>query len=196
MKNKQKIKRGEHIYFETRLGVDHHGIYCGNGYAIHFDGHTKTITKSSLSDFIKPFDISCVKVIDYRNPWSNPWKLFNPRQLFNSNSWRLFQYFLAYKFSKLRALNENTVIERAESLLGKSQYHLGSRNCEHFAVWCKTGRWESLQVTNKFGGITRLLLSNSAIAFIIPWPFNLIICLLLVLPLAIALEIGRKPPEV
>lgn len=196
MKNQQKIKKGDHIFFETQSGFYHHGIYWGYGYAIHFDGHTKTINKSSLSDFTKPLDISCIQVIDYRNPWSNPWKLFNPRKLFNRNLWRLFQYFLIYKFSKLRALNENTVIERAESLLGKSQYHFGSRNCEHFAVWCKTGKWQSLQVMSPLNSTTKILMSSTVATYIIPSPYNWIILLLLVLPLGIALTRGSKPPKV
>ena len=42
------------------------------------------------------------------------------------------------------------VVARAESRLGDRDYDLLTRNCEHFATWCKTGRWESAQVA-RFG---------------------------------------------
>lgn len=37
-------------------------------------------------------------------------------------------------------------VERAESRLGESGYHLAFNNCEHFAAWCCTGREQSHQV--------------------------------------------------
>jgi hypothetical protein len=37
-------------------------------------------------------------------------------------------------------------IENAESRLGDDGYHLIRHNCEHFAVWCCTGRAASTQV--------------------------------------------------
>lgn len=40
-----------------------------------------------------------------------------------------------------------TVVGRAESRLGERRYNLFKNNCEHFAVWCKTGRSRSGQVT-------------------------------------------------
>ncbi len=37
-------------------------------------------------------------------------------------------------------------IERAKSRLGEGSYNLLINNCEHFAIWCKTGIQESYQV--------------------------------------------------
>lgn len=37
-------------------------------------------------------------------------------------------------------------VQRAFSQLGRSDFDVLSRNCEHFATWCVTGRWESGQV--------------------------------------------------
>ncbi|NJL85437.1 MAG: hypothetical protein HC886_04835 [Leptolyngbyaceae cyanobacterium SM1_1_3] len=42
----------------------------------------------------------------------------------------------------------DVVVERAESRLGERRYDLLSNNCEHFAMWCKTGRSESAQLTD------------------------------------------------
>ncbi|MGD9689519.1 MAG: lecithin retinol acyltransferase family protein [Phycisphaerales bacterium] len=38
------------------------------------------------------------------------------------------------------------VAQRAESQLGLGGFDLVLRNCEHFAHWCATDRWESSQV--------------------------------------------------
>ena len=40
----------------------------------------------------------------------------------------------------------NETVERAKSKLGQSEYDLVFNNCEHFAVWCKTGVKNSSQV--------------------------------------------------
>ena len=39
-------------------------------------------------------------------------------------------------------------IKRAKSRLGKTGYNVITNNCEHFALWCKTGQHESKQVEN------------------------------------------------
>lgn len=50
-----------------------------------------------------------------------------------------------------QALPPEQVVANARSLLGRRGYSLLSRNCEHFAAWAKTGRWESRQVNNAIG---------------------------------------------
>jgi hypothetical protein len=37
-------------------------------------------------------------------------------------------------------------VQRAESKVGQSGYHLYANNCEHFACWCATGEHRSAQV--------------------------------------------------
>jgi len=39
-------------------------------------------------------------------------------------------------------------VQRARSRLGETNYRILTNNCEHFAIWCKTGVNESLQVTS------------------------------------------------
>ena len=39
-----------------------------------------------------------------------------------------------------------TVISRAESKLGEREYNAFTNNCEHFALWCKTGVSSSEQI--------------------------------------------------
>lgn len=35
---------------------------------------------------------------------------------------------------------------RAESQVGRDDFDVLTRNCEHFATWCAVGRWESGQI--------------------------------------------------
>ena len=36
-------------------------------------------------------------------------------------------------------------VQRAKSMIGKGDYDLFDHNCEHFAIWCKTGHLKSTQ---------------------------------------------------
>ena len=38
-------------------------------------------------------------------------------------------------------------VQRARSMIGKGNYNLINHNCEHFAIWCKTGLTESTQLS-------------------------------------------------
>lgn len=38
-------------------------------------------------------------------------------------------------------------VQRARSEIGKGSYNLLKHNCEHFAIWCKTGLMESTQLS-------------------------------------------------
>lgn len=48
-------------------------------------------------------------------------------------------------------------VARARSRLGEGGYNLALNNCEHFAVWCKTGVKDSSQVNRVIDIITHLL---------------------------------------
>ena len=43
-------------------------------------------------------------------------------------------------------------VRRARSRIGESDYNLATNNCEHFAIWCKTGISESHQVNMLING--------------------------------------------
>jgi len=51
---------------------------------------------------------------------------------------------IKYPPGKARPVKE--VIKTAKSFLGERKYNILLRNCEHFAVGCKTGAWKSKQV--------------------------------------------------
>lgn len=47
-------------------------------------------------------------------------------------------------------------VQRARTKIGKGGYNLFTHNCEHFAIWCKTGLTESTQLSIE-GLIARFL---------------------------------------
>jgi hypothetical protein len=49
-------------------------------------------------------------------------------------------------------LSAEESIARAEASLGRSGYHLGRNNCEHFVTWCVTGHHSSAQIENVSSG--------------------------------------------
>ena len=54
--------------------------------------------------------------------------------------------------------SRRAVVRRAESRLGRRGWNLVSGNCEHFANWCVTGRWESTQVQQALAAMGCVLL--------------------------------------
>lgn len=113
------MKRGDHICVKHPIVGDlvtHHGIYCGDGTVIHFDGNDKLsgqakIRRDSLEEFCRPFSVSEILV-----------------------------------FKQCPPSNADVVLQRAEACLGKSGYSLFGNNCEHFATFCITNEWKSDQV--------------------------------------------------
>jgi len=115
---KLEMKRGDHICVKhPSFGdlVTHHGIYCGDGTVIHFDGNDKlsgqaTILRDSLEKFCHPLPASEILV-----------------------------------FKQCPPGNADVVLQRAEACLGRSGYSLFNSNCEHFAIFCITNEWKSGQ---------------------------------------------------
>lgn len=57
-------------------------------------------------------------------------------------------------FSKdLKLYSPQETVERARSCIGQRRYNLLTQNCEHFAVWCKTGVEKSEQISKFINSI-------------------------------------------
>ncbi len=57
------------------------------------------------------------------------------------------EYFILNINSPLK-LTPEEVVSRAKTRIGEKNYDLLQNNCEHFALWCKTGNCKSYQVDN------------------------------------------------
>ena len=141
-----ELKKGDVIGVHRIGGVyDHYGIYTGRGKVIHFSnegsdfGGDIRVRRATLSQFKN--GASNVFVVDfeaYRDYRENP-ELFDFAGLFKLAIDSFFD-------NELTLYSPEETVERAESQLGEGDYNLVFNNCEHFAVWCKTGKHESSQV--------------------------------------------------
>ncbi len=141
------LKKGDVIGVHRSAVYDHYGIYTGRGKVIHFSnegsdfGGDIRVRRATLSQFKN--GASNVFVVDfeaYRDYVENPGLLdlleegivgIALRKLFGN---------------ELTLYSPEETVERAKSQLGEGDYNLVFNNCEHFAVWCKTGVKESSQV--------------------------------------------------
>lgn len=114
------MAHGDHI-FSYRLGYSHHGIDCGDGSVVHFDSDPLRKAASTLSAQRAP-RIRRISMDEFGQ--GQQIQVRNYSQCDPSES----------------------VVERAASRIGDEGYDLFQNNCEHFAVWCKTGRPQSTQI--------------------------------------------------
>lgn len=127
------------IIFCDRGAYAHFGIYVGNLKVIHFDSsfYNKVtgekepqIAKTSIEKFR---DGDVVYTIEAQHLLS----FFNDYKSFEDGEYKFY--------------SPADTVKRAEERLYASKrenYSLLGNNCEHFAIWCKTGIRDSSQVRN------------------------------------------------
>lgn len=126
-----------------RFGYTHYGIYAADDEVIHYVGSVDetsadaTVRATSLATFLRGDTDWFVLDLDERASG-------NLESL--RGDWVVVETFTP----------EQTVA-RARSRLGESRYNLLWNNCEHFALWCKTGQEVSLQVDSALESAGRLL---------------------------------------
>jgi len=124
---------GDHIYVERAWGLySHHGIDCGDGSVIHFQGPDPMrarVKRSSLEEFRGEGGVKVLR--ESEEPARGSIQGFVTEWL-DRRSDRLQTPDLTS--------SPDAVVARAESRLGEGEYDLVFNNCEHFANWCRTGR--------------------------------------------------------
>ena len=148
MTRKEFLEKGDIIGI-TRGIYDHYAVYIGNGRVIHYAaegwdfGSAISIHKASIDEFLR-----------------NQFHYFVLHFFENSQSPIKIQSMASFSIEDSVVLNEITLnglinyhlyspeetVERTRSREGEQDYNLVTNNCEHFAIWCKTGIRESHQV--------------------------------------------------
>ncbi|MBR2207235.1 MAG: lecithin retinol acyltransferase family protein, partial [Synergistaceae bacterium] len=170
------IKNGDVIKVSRKIKVDdqevryfHYGIYVEGGTVIHYTGATGpadfkgVVRETPIEDFLngaKELTV-CIfpKQIDNVDELNNPEEInisFPSSQqgfvrLPEQDAENFFGLQMKKKMKESRARNYHLysgdeTVARARGELGKKGYNLVTNNCEHFAIWCKTGLQESSQV--------------------------------------------------
>jgi len=112
----------------------HYGIYAGNGRIINYS--------SEYGDFGRDIEVREVSF----------------EQFAKGRKCEVIRF----ADNKTKVFLPKETVKRARSRIGEKRYHLLFNNCEHFALWCKTGKSKSVQVQN--AAITVALLSSVVLA--------------------------------
>lgn len=128
-----------------RFLYSHYAVYVGDNTVIHYSGEKgdfvgkKTVRYGTMNEFLdgKKEFFELVFPQKHQKPdkearyetQSITYKLYSP---------------------------EETVL-RAKSRIGEDKYNLALNNCEHFAIWCKTGVSESYQVKRVLSGVVKIV---------------------------------------
>lgn len=135
-----------------RIGFQHFAVYIGNDRIIHYDMDPSQDSKlciheASLKDFLNGTDIYYICSFPplYGVPTENmEYSAFQKLMTNLERSDKLWDYLKAVNY---HLYTPKETIERAKSRIGESDYNLITNNCEHFALWCKTGISESHQIS-------------------------------------------------
>ena len=140
----KKLKLGDIVFCERRSGLlgrnlyQHYGVYAGYHKIIHYvkgdsplDGR---IAETSIEEF-------CDGDTLYIAEDDSLLSIFQDADVTST------------------FYGPRKTVERARSMIGKGDYNLFNHNCEHFAIWCKTGLKQSTQVS--FEGILAKLIRPS-----------------------------------
>ncbi|HPO15436.1 MAG TPA: lecithin retinol acyltransferase family protein [Candidatus Hydrogenedentes bacterium] len=157
-KKQAKLKKGDIIGVERSLGYEHYGVYVGWNKVIHYTGESEIgrnaiIQKTSLDCFLKGSTSYFVlafaaKKKTKKKPSVSAPKVNAKRTIVQDNVIPLLLEFLGRSQHQLFSPEET--VQRAYSRLGEQNYSLMFNNCEHFAVWCKTGLNKSYQIKKLF----------------------------------------------
>ena len=126
-----------------RPGYEHYGIYIGNERVIHYAGEG--------SDFLRPISIHEASFSEFMKDGGEffylhfqeklPIKIYRSEKLYSG-------YSLPFaNINKYKIYSPEETVLRARKRIGEKEYNFVTKNCEHFALWCKTGVEESTQVT-------------------------------------------------
>jgi len=119
MKPAKELQAGD-IIFTDRVLYQHYGIYVGNGKVIHYAARN--------GDF--GLDVGVRET--YLEQFAVDGKYGKVK--------------LKGNYSGVKHFSGKETVRRAQSRIGEKSYNLLFNNCEHFALWCKTGKSKSIQV--------------------------------------------------
>lgn len=168
-KYNKELEKGD-VVGVHRFGYEHYGVYIGDSQVIHYSSQSSDISndniiiETSFDDFLKNSKKYFVINFDYINEVN--YKLLMSAKLLGildieQELQQISKLLVILDKNKRKQIyTPDETVERAQSRLGESQYNLMTNNCEHFAIWCKTGVSESSQVDALLGVLPRIILNN------------------------------------
>lgn len=149
--NLRAVQYGDVISVE-RMFYSHFGVYSGNHRVIHYVKVSSfcegEIRETSLEYFLDGADT--FKIHHFPTTKAG---LIALLQLKNAESLSLAKIFDIEHISNYHLYSPAETVRRARSQIGKKGYSLLFHNCEHVAIWCKTGVEQSKQVESFGSGL-------------------------------------------
>jgi len=108
------------IIFTDYIHIRHYGVYAGKGRVIHHAGEN--------SIFDANIGIREISLMQFAKD-----KKFVVVQFVENHA-------------ESKNLSREEAVRHVRSRMGERSYNLIFNNCEHFALWCKTGKSKSIQV--------------------------------------------------
>lgn len=155
--NGTSLHPGDVLAASRKAGLyQHFAVYIGNQRVIHYAAENSdfsgriTIHEAPFSEF--QGDSTFIYVLDFPDNSGHPSKRGTHFQSDPNEELLLFDLI---RQTCYHLYTPTETIERAKSRLGEEKYALPFNNCEHFAIWCKTGVHESHQVNEWLSRIAR-----------------------------------------
>jgi len=133
---------------------NHFGIFVDKNHVIHYSGKEKdmffremVIDETDMENFLGESD----KYYVYRFSQDKPSNVNRiraeglGRDLVDDVQALYLIYQIKNKI-KFKVYTPEETVKRARSRIGERKFLLHANNCEHFAIWCKTGVKQSYQV--------------------------------------------------
>lgn len=150
----ETLRNGDIIRVNRGL-YSHYGVYVEPGRVIHYTGATGPedfngiVRETTLAEFLNGSPTFSVCTFP-EHPQNLP--AVRPKNTLS----RILQAVRALKLTGYHLYSGDETVRRARSRLGEGGYNLALNNCEHFAVWCKTGVKDSSQVNRVLDTIASL----------------------------------------
>lgn len=143
----EDFRRPGDILGVVRKGLyEHYAIYLGENRVIHYAGENAdftgrvTVHEAAMEEFLK--DAATYFVLWFDE--GRPIKLRKATSFLLQSCMDLEKS--EFRERQYKVFSAEETIARAKSRLGEEKYNLVTNNCEHFAMWCKTGEGVSSQV--------------------------------------------------
>lgn len=126
----------------SRGAYEHYAVYAGDRRVIHYAGDSSdfkervSIRETPFEEFQK--DSSEYFVLSFEGRY--------PVKIHSSTKFISGGYFDCCNIKWRGKYSPEETLKRAYSRIGETRYSVINNNCEHFALWCKTGNAQSTQV--------------------------------------------------
>lgn len=151
-----KIKSAEYgdVIGVRRQGYKHFGIYINDDSVIHYAslngdfGNDICVHETTLENFLNGSEnyFVCKFPKYYGKPSEFNVTKMSPEFFDGFPIEMVLVIFDILKRLKYRIYSPEETVKRAYERINENKYNLLTNNCEHFAIWCKTGISESHQV--------------------------------------------------